>query len=68
MGRDLMEFLYQASERVYGVPGMFPMYRDREKTVVTFEEPIEQCFLRSENGHRVPNDGHEIAGLVAYAQ
>src|SRR5277367_4111877 len=51
-----------------GLPGIFPMYRDREKTVITFEERIEQCFQRSENGHRVPNDGPEMAGLVAYSQ
>ena len=51
-----------------GLPGMFPMYRDREKTVITFEERIEQCFQRSESGHRVPNDGPEMTGLVAYAQ
>jgi thiosulfate dehydrogenase len=51
-----------------GLPGIFPMYRDREKTVITFEERIEQCFQRSETGHRVPNDGPEMAGLVAYVQ
>ncbi len=51
-----------------GVPGMFPVYRDREKTVVTFEERIEQCFQRSEHGHRLPNDSPEMVGLVAYAQ
>ena len=51
-----------------GLPGIFPMYRDREKTVITFEERIEQCFQRSEFGHRVPNDGQEMTGLVAYAQ
>jgi thiosulfate dehydrogenase len=51
-----------------GLPGIFPMYRDREKTVITFEERIEQCFERSENGHRVPNDSPEMTGLVAYAQ
>jgi thiosulfate dehydrogenase len=53
---------------VVGVPGMFPMYRDREKAVVTFEERIEQCFQRSENGLRVPNNTPEMVGLVAYAQ
>ena len=53
---------------IVGVPGMFPVYRDREKAVVTFEERIEQCFQRSENGHRVPNDSPEMVGLVAYAQ
>jgi thiosulfate dehydrogenase len=51
-----------------GVPGVFPEYRDREQAVVTFEERIEQCFQRSENGHRVPNTSPEMVGLVAYAQ
>jgi thiosulfate dehydrogenase len=51
-----------------GLPGIFPMYRDREKTVITFEERIEQCFQRSESGHRVPNDSPEMTGLVAYSQ
>ena len=51
-----------------GLPGIFPMYRDREKTVITFEERLEQCFQRSESGHRIPNDGPEMAGLVAYSQ
>lgn len=51
-----------------GLPGMFPMYRDREKEVITFEERIEQCFQRSENGHRVPNTDPVMVGLVAYAQ
>jgi len=51
-----------------GLPGIFPVYRDREKTVITLEERIEQCFQRSEAGHRIPNDGPEMAGLVAYMQ
>jgi thiosulfate dehydrogenase len=51
-----------------GLPGIFPMYRDREKQVITFEERIEQCFQRSENGHRVPNTDPVMVGLVAYAQ
>jgi thiosulfate dehydrogenase len=51
-----------------GLPGLFPMYRDREKEVVTFEERIEQCFQRSENGHRLPNTSREMVALVAYSQ
>ena len=51
-----------------GLPGIFPMYRDREKEVITFEERIEQCFQRSENGHRVPNTDPVMVGLVVYAQ
>jgi len=53
---------------IVGVPGMFPVYRDRENEVVTFEERIQQCFQRSENGHRLPNTSPEMVGLVAYAQ
>lgn len=51
-----------------GVPGLFPLYRDREKEVVTFEERIEQCFQRSEFGHRVPNSDPKMVALVAYSQ
>jgi len=51
-----------------GVPGLFPLYRDREKAVVTYQERIEQCFQRSEFGHRVPNDSPEMTALVAYSQ
>jgi thiosulfate dehydrogenase len=51
-----------------GLLGIFPMYREREKTVITFEERIQQCFQRSETGHRLPNDGPEMTGLVAYTQ
>jgi thiosulfate dehydrogenase len=51
-----------------GVPGLFPLYREREKEVVTLEERIEQCFQRSENGHPVPNARPEMVGLVAYMQ
>src|SRR5215469_9851876 len=51
-----------------GLPGIFPLYRERVKQVITFEERIEQCFQRSEFGHRVPNNGPEMTGLVAYVQ
>jgi thiosulfate dehydrogenase len=51
-----------------GVPGLFPMYRDREKSVVTFQQRINQCFERSENGRALPSDSPEMIALVAYAQ
>jgi thiosulfate dehydrogenase len=51
-----------------GVPGLFPLYRDREKAVVTYQERIQQCFQRSEFGHRLPNDSPEMTALVAYSQ
>jgi thiosulfate dehydrogenase len=51
-----------------GLPGIFPMYRDREKRVVTLEDRIQECFLRSENGRLLPYDGPEMAGLLSYIQ
>ena len=51
-----------------GVPGLFPMYREREKSVVTFEQRINQCFERSENGRALPSTSPEMIALVAYAQ
>ena len=51
-----------------GVPGLFPMYREREKAVVTFEQRINQCFERSENGHALPSTSPEMIALIAYAQ
>jgi thiosulfate dehydrogenase len=53
---------------IVGVPGLFPLYREREKEVVTYEERIEECFQRSENGHRVPNNSPIMTALVAYSQ
>lgn len=51
-----------------GVPGLFPMYRDREKSVVTFEQRINQCFERSENGHALPSSSPEMIALISYTQ
>lgn len=51
-----------------GLPGIFPLYRERENEVITFEERIQQCFQRSEFGHRVPNNDAIMVGLVAYVQ
>ena len=51
-----------------GLPELFPMYRDREKRVVTLEDRIQECFLRSENGRPLPYDGPEMAGLLSYMQ
>jgi thiosulfate dehydrogenase len=51
-----------------GLPGIFPMYRDREKRVVTLEDRIQECFLRSENGRPLTYDGPEMAGLLSYIQ
>jgi thiosulfate dehydrogenase len=51
-----------------GLPGLFPMYNRRAKRVITLEERIQECFLRSENGSRLPYDGPEMTALVSYIQ
>ena len=57
------------SSPMVGVPGMFPAYNQRANRVVTFEERIQECFVRSENGGRmIPADSLEMTALVAYMQ
>ncbi|MGH9433085.1 MAG: c-type cytochrome [Terriglobia bacterium] len=57
------------SSPLVGVPGMFPAYNQRAGRVVTLEERIQECFVRSENGRKmIPGDSSEMAALVAYMQ
>jgi thiosulfate dehydrogenase len=51
-----------------GSPGLFPMFDRRANRVITFAERIQECFVRSENGHPLPYDGPEMTALIAYAQ
>ncbi|MDE3167757.1 MAG: c-type cytochrome [Acidobacteriota bacterium] len=56
------------SAPMVGLPGLFPMYNDRSKRVISLEDRIQDCFLRSENGHRLSWNGPEMIALVAYIQ
>ncbi len=57
------------SSPLVGVPGTFPAYNQRAHRVITFEERIQECFVRSENGSRmIPADSVEMTALVAYMQ
>ena len=51
-----------------GLPGLFPMYNKRANRVISLEERIQECFLRSENGRRLPYDSPEMTALVSYMQ
>lgn len=51
-----------------GVPGLFPMYRERSGRVVTFADRINECMTRSENGRPFPSRSPELIGLIAYTQ
>lgn len=47
---------------------LYPMYRNKTRTVVTFEERIQDCFKYSLNGIAPTLDSQEIKAMVAYAQ
>ena len=51
-----------------GVPGLFPMYKARAGRVITFEDRIQECFTRSENGRPLPPSGPQLVAIVAYIQ
>lgn len=56
------------SAPMVGLTEIFPIYNDRAKRVISLEDRIQDCFLRSENGRRVPYNAPEMIGLVAYIQ
>jgi thiosulfate dehydrogenase len=56
------------SSPLVGVPGLFPMYNARAGRVITFEDRIQECFTRSENGRPLPSRGPQLVAIVAYIQ
>jgi thiosulfate dehydrogenase len=46
--------------------GQFPMYSKRAGRMISLQERIQQCFLRSENGRPLPPDSPEMQALLAY--
>ncbi|MDE2142768.1 MAG: cytochrome C, partial [Elusimicrobia bacterium] len=44
----------------------YPQYRAREGRVVTLEDRVDQCFLRSLNGKAPPHDSPAIRDILAY--
>jgi len=49
-----------------GLTGLFPEYESRSGTVQSLEERINDCFLRSMNGRKLPSSGPEMVALLAY--
>lgn len=49
-----------------GVTTLFPWYSRRARRVITIEDRINECFVRSENGKPLPSDGREMVALIAY--
>ena len=49
-----------------GVAAAFPQYSAREGRLITLEDRIRGCFLRSENGTAPPYDSKELLAVAAY--
>ncbi len=49
-----------------GVSAFFPSYAPRAGRVITLEDRINGCFLRSMNGKPLPLESEEIKAMVAY--
>ncbi len=45
---------------------LFPMYNKRAGRVISLQERLQECFVRSENGRPLPDDSKEMRALVAY--
>ena len=49
-----------------GIAAMFPSYAARAGRVITLEERINGCFLRSMNGKPLPAESADMKAMVAY--
>lgn len=49
-----------------GVGAAYPAWAPREEKVITLEDRVLNCFMRSENGVRPPNGGEVAVAISAY--
>ncbi len=49
-----------------GVAAAYPAYSPREKSVITLEDRIAHCFIRSQNGSRPQNGSKALVAIAAY--
>lgn len=49
-----------------GVTTRYPQFSQRDGKEITLSDRIENCFLRSLNGKKLPKDSKEMEGLLAY--
>lgn len=49
-----------------GVASAYPAYAPREKKVITVEDRIANCYMRSMNGTRPPVDSEAVSAIAAY--
>ena len=53
---------------VVGAPTWFPMYQSRAGRMISLEDRIQECFVRSENGRPLDPNGAEMKGVVSYIE
>lgn len=46
--------------------GLFPLFSKRAGHIITLQNRIQECFVRSENGKPLPANSPEMKALVAY--
>jgi len=51
---------------VVAVPATFPQFNQRAGHVISLKDRIQECFVRSENGTPVDDDGQQMRALVDY--
>ncbi|KAA5541835.1 c-type cytochrome [Roseiconus nitratireducens] len=49
-----------------GVAAAYPAWSPREQRVITLEDRILNCFIRSQNGKRPPNGGQASVAIASY--
>jgi thiosulfate dehydrogenase len=51
-----------------GIAPLFPEFSQRVKRMISLTDRINECFVRSENGRPLPENGKEMIALVAYIE
>ncbi len=58
--------LEEDSSSMVGVSAVYPMYIPRSDQIVTLEERINGCMVRSMNGEKFADDDEDLDAMVAY--
>lgn len=51
---------------VVGLPAVFPMFNKRAGHMISLQDRIQECFVRSENGTPLPYKGDTMKALMDY--
>lgn len=52
---------------IWGAFGMYPMFRNKTRSVVTYEQRVQDCFRYSMNGIPPSVDSPEMQAMIAYS-